>query len=85
MILIAVITGMTLPLTPVQILWVNMVTPVTLAVALAFEPPEPGIMRRPPRNPRAPILGAYFLWRIAFVSLLVGGATVLVFLAADWD
>ncbi len=84
-ILIAVITGMTLPLTPVQILWVNMVTPVTLAVALAFEPPEPGIMRRPPRNPRAPILGAYFLWRIAFVSLLVGGATVLVFLAADWD
>ena len=79
-ILAAVVFGFTLPLSPVQILWVNMVTAVTLALALAFEPGEPGLMRRPPRRPGAPILGDYFLWRIAFVSLLIGGATIGVFL-----
>jgi magnesium-transporting ATPase (P-type) len=79
-ILIAVIFGLVLPLTPVQILWVNMVTAVTLALALAFEPAEPGLMRRPPRAAGAPILGGVFLWRIAFVSVLIGGATIAVFL-----
>ena len=79
-ILIAVVFGLVLPLTPVQILWVNMVTAVTLAMALAFEPAEPGVMRRPPRNPKAPILGGAFLWRIGFVSVLIGGATIAVFL-----
>jgi magnesium-transporting ATPase (P-type) len=79
-ILAAVVFGWVLPLTPVQILWVNMVTAVTLALALAFEPSEPGVMRRPPRDPRAPILRADFLWRIGFVSVLVGGATIAVFL-----
>ncbi len=79
-ILAAVIFGFALPLTPVQILWVNMVTAVTLALALAFEPAEPGVMQRPPRRPDASILDAYFLWRIAFVSLLIGGITIAVFL-----
>jgi magnesium-transporting ATPase (P-type) len=79
-ILTAVVMGLVLPLTPVQILWVNMVTAVTLALALAFEPAEPGVMRRPPRDPRSPILGGAFLWRIAFVSVLIGGATLAVFL-----
>jgi magnesium-transporting ATPase (P-type) len=78
-ILFAVIVGLVLPLTPVQILWVNMITAVTLALALAFEPPEPGVMRRPPRDPRAPILDGVFLWRIGFVSVLIGGATISVF------
>jgi P-type E1-E2 ATPase len=49
--LIAILLGLTLPITPVQILWVNMVSAVTLALALSFEPAEPDIMRRPPRNP----------------------------------
>jgi magnesium-transporting ATPase (P-type) len=75
----AVVFGLSLPLTPTQILWVNMVTAVTLALALAFEPPEPGIMDRPPRDPRASILDRYFLWRIGFVGLLMGGATLAVF------
>ncbi|MCJ8500547.1 cation-translocating P-type ATPase [Desulfatitalea alkaliphila] len=60
-----------LPITPVQILWVNMITAVTLALALAFEPSEPGIMRRPPRDPNEPIVSGYLLWRIGFVSVLV--------------
>ncbi len=78
-IMFAVVVGLELPLTPTQILWVNMVTAVTLALALGFERAEPGIMSRPPRDPRASILGGYFLWRIAFVSVLMGGATIAVF------
>src|SRR5260221_3242196 len=57
-----------------------MVTAVTLSLALAYEPAEPGLMHRPPRRPGAPILGEYAVWRIAFVSLLIGGMTVAVFL-----
>ena len=78
-VLTAVVFGMVLPLSPVQILWVNMVVAVTLALALAFEPAEPGVMQRPPRKPGTPILGRVFLWRIALVSLLIGGATIIMF------
>lgn len=78
-ILAAVAFGLTLPLTPVQILWVNMVTAVTLALALAFEPAERDIMKRPPRDPGAPILGGAAIERIALVALLIGGATIAVF------
>ena len=77
--LAAVVFGLTLPLTPVQILWVNMVVAVTLALALAFEPAEPGVMQRPPRKPGTPILGRIFLWRVALVSVLIGGATIVMF------
>jgi magnesium-transporting ATPase (P-type) len=79
---VAVIFGLVLPLTPVQILWVNMVVAVTLALALAFEQAEPGVMRRPPRDPQAAIIDGGFLWRIAFVSLLIGGASLAVF---EWQ
>jgi magnesium-transporting ATPase (P-type) len=79
-ILVAVVFGLVLPLTPVQILWVNMVTAVTLGMALAFEPAEPGLMNRPPRDPKAPILGGALLRRIAYVSVLIGGATIAVFM-----
>ncbi len=64
-----------LPLTPVLILWVNMVTAVTLALSLAFEPPEPDVMRRPPRDAKAPIIDSYLLWRIFFVSLILMAGT----------
>jgi magnesium-transporting ATPase (P-type) len=77
--LTAVVFGLTLPLTAVQILWVNMIVAITLAMALAFEPAEPGIMQRPPRKPGAPILGYVFLWRLAIVSVLIGGATIAMF------
>ena len=71
----AILLGITLPITPVQILWVNMVTAVTLALALAFEPPEAGVMRRPPRDPAEPLLSRFLLWRVFFVScLMVAGA-----------
>ena len=75
MVVIAILLGFTLPVTPVQILWVNMVTAVTLALALAFERPEPDVMRQPPRDPREPLLTPFMLWRIVFVTVfLVAGA-----------
>ena len=67
----AILLGRALPITPVQILWVNMITAVTLALALAFEPPEAKVMQRPPRDPRAPILSKMLVWRIVFVSAII--------------
>jgi magnesium-transporting ATPase (P-type) len=75
MVVIAILLGLTLPITPVQILWVNMVSAVTLALALAFERPEPDVMREPPRDPREPLLTRFMLWRIVFVTVfLVAGS-----------
>ncbi len=72
----AILFGFThLPITPVQILWVNMITAVTLALALAFEPPERGVMGRPPRNAKEPVLTPLFLWRILFVSVILMAGT----------
>jgi len=68
-----------LPLTPVQILWINLITAVTLALALAFESAEPGIMRRPPRDPDASIITGHLLWRITFVSGIIAALAILVF------
>ncbi len=56
----AILLGMVLPITPAQILWVNMVTAVTLALAIAFEPMEDQVMARPPRAPDEPLIGGFF-------------------------
>lgn len=69
-IILAILIGLSLPIEPLQILWVNMVSSVGLALALAFEPAEPGVMRRPPRDPLAPLLSRFLLWRILLVSVL---------------
>jgi Ca2+-transporting ATPase len=83
-ILIAILLGTTLPITPVQILWVNMITAVTLALALAFEGAEPDVMTRPPRRRDEPILSRFLVWRIVMVSLLLVVATFGLFqLARD--
>ncbi|MEM6354141.1 MAG: HAD-IC family P-type ATPase [Pseudomonadota bacterium] len=68
--MLALLLGLTFPITPVQILWVNMVSSVVLAMTLAFEGPEPDLMRRPPRRTEEPILSRFVLWRVALVSLL---------------
>jgi cation-transporting ATPase F len=67
----AVFAGATLPITPLQILWINMTTAVLLGLTLAFEPAEKGIMRRPPRPPTAPILDRVLVWRILLVGVLL--------------
>jgi len=71
----AILCGATLPITPLQILWINMTTAVLLGLPLAFEPIEHGIMRRPPRRLSMPVLDAGLMRRIVLVScLLLAGA-----------
>jgi magnesium-transporting ATPase (P-type) len=83
-IILAVILGVTLPITPVQILWVNMITAVALGLSLAFEPTEPNTMCRAPRRSDEPLLTGQLLWRTVFVSLLfVAGAFGLFFSALE--
>ncbi|WP_096202963.1 cation-transporting P-type ATPase [Bacillus sp. FJAT-45350] len=77
LVMASILLGMTMPLTPVQILWVNMVIAVTLSLALAFEQLEKGTMNKPPRPLNTPLLSGYYIFRIGFVSLLIGGATLL--------
>ncbi|GAB5467548.1 MAG: cation-transporting P-type ATPase [Rhodospirillales bacterium] len=78
----AIALGYTLPITPLQILWVNMVSSVGLAIALAFEPTESDVMKRPPRPAGAPLLSAFLVWRIVFVSALFVAGIFGVFLWA---
>ena len=70
-ILAAILAGVALPILPAQILWINMTTVGVLGLVLALEPKEPDIMRRPPRNPQAPILTRELLWRILLVGTLI--------------
>ena len=77
LIIASILFGTMIPLTPIQILWVNMVTSVTVSLALAFEQIEKGTMQRPPRSPKTPLLNGYFIWRILFVSILIGGLTLV--------
>jgi magnesium-transporting ATPase (P-type) len=69
-IIVALLAGMTLPVTPVQILWVNLITAITLGIALAFEPTEENTMHRPPRPRDEPLLTGALIWHIVLVSLL---------------
>lgn len=81
-ILVAIVFGLALPLTPLQILWVNLVTAVTLGLSLVSEPAEPGIMKRPPRPQEEQVLTNKGLWLVLAASLLVGGSTLAAFVIA---
>ena len=81
-ILAAIFAGVTLPILPVQILWINMTTAVLLGLMLAFESKEPGIMNRPPRDPKTPILNGVLVWRIVIVGLLLLGGSFGLF---EWE
>jgi len=76
----ALLLGLTLPLSTAQILWINMALTITLGLVLAFEPPEHGVMRRPPRPAHAPLLTPFMLWRLALVSVLFALAIALTML-----
>lgn len=67
----AILFELTLPLTPAQVLWINMVTSSTLGLALAFEPAERNIMDRAPRPPSEALLSGFFVWRVIMVSFLM--------------
>ncbi len=81
-VMIAVFMDMALPLTSKQILWINMITSVTLCIALTFEPPEKNIMQRKPRNTREAAVPLYMAWRIFFTSVILMIAALLLF---QWE
>lgn len=67
-IIVGILAGSTLPILPVQILWVNMVSSVALSATLAFEPKLADTMQRSPRRPNEPLLTKKLLWRILIIS-----------------
>ena len=67
----AILLNMTLPITPVQILWVNMITAVTLGIAFAWEKAEGDLMNRPPHPTDEPLLTGFVIWRVCFVGILL--------------
>ena len=78
-IVVALVAGLAMPVTPVQILWVNLITAITLGLALAFEPTEAATMSRPPRRRDAPILSGELIWHVVLVALLFLAAVFGVF------
>ena len=76
---LALLAGLALPITAVQILWVNLITAITLGLALAFEPTEAGTMARPPRPRDAPILTGGLVWHVLLVACLFLAAVFGVF------
>ena len=78
-VVLALLLGLALPVTAVQILWVNLITGITLGLALAFEPTEAGTMARPPRPRDAPILSGELVWHVVLVALLFLAAVFGIF------
>ncbi len=81
LIVIALLAGNVLPLTPVLILWMNMATSATLSFGLAFEAGEKNIMRRPPRDPKIHVMDGFAIWRVAFVGSMIA---VSAFILEAW-
>jgi magnesium-transporting ATPase (P-type) len=75
----ALFLGLALPVTAIQILWVNLVTAITLGLALAFEPTEHDTMNRPPRPRNEPLLRGNLIWHVVFVSGLFLAAVFGIF------
>lgn len=81
-VVLAMLFGFALPMSAIQILWSNLILAATLAIVLAFEPPEPGVMQRRPRAADSPLLSPFLIWRVALISVLLGAAALGVFFHA---
>jgi Ca2+-transporting ATPase len=68
-----------LPMLPTQLLWINLVAAIALALPLAFEVLEPNVMRRPPRHPDEPLFNRFVSFRVVFVSILMTAGAILLF------
>jgi Ca2+-transporting ATPase len=81
-ILAASLAGATLPILPIQVLWINMTTGGVLGLFLALEPKERDLMQRPPRAPAAPILTGRMLAQVILVGLLI---LIAAFGLCEWE
>jgi len=77
LIIIALVAGSVMPLTPVQILWLNMATSATLSFGLVYEEGAVNLMRRPPRDPNKHVMGLFALWRVVFVGTLIAASAFM--------
>jgi Ca2+-transporting ATPase len=71
-----------LPMLPTQLLWINLVAAIALALPLAFEAKEPNVMRRPPRNPDEPLFNKFVTFRVIFVSIIMTAGAIILF---NWE
>jgi Ca2+-transporting ATPase len=71
-----------LPMMPTQLLWINLVTAIALALPLAFEVKEPNVMNRPPRKPDEALFNGFVTFRVFFVSILMTVGTIVLF---SWE
>lgn len=78
----AAVVGLPVPLTPLQLLWLNILTDTFPALSLALEPAEPDVMRRPPRDPHAAILSRRFFRSVAMYAVVITAATLAAFVYA---
>jgi len=80
----ALFLGVVLPILPLHILWINLITTVALAITLAFDPVDVDVMKRPPRDPKSPLIDRPLVWRIAYVSVLMAFGTFGLFYYELW-
>jgi Ca2+-transporting ATPase len=78
----AVTKELLLPMLPTQLLWINLVAAIALALPLAFEAKEPNVMRRPPRNPDEPLFNKFVTFRVVFVSIIMTVGAIILF---NWE
>ncbi|MGD9387089.1 MAG: HAD-IC family P-type ATPase [Gammaproteobacteria bacterium] len=78
----ALALGLESPLSPLQLLWINLATDVAPAIALGLDPPEPDVMAQPPRDPDAPMIGRSDLWRITREGVVITAGALAAYLAA---
>ncbi|MFC6322872.1 HAD-IC family P-type ATPase [Companilactobacillus baiquanensis] len=74
----AVLTKSEIPLHPTQLLWINMVSAITIQFALIFEPAEEGIMKRAPRKTGAKFMNRHDIFQMAYVAILISGVSLIV-------
>ncbi|WP_412989727.1 cation-transporting P-type ATPase [Pediococcus siamensis] len=72
-VLISILLQQEMPLVPTQLLWINMVSAITIQFAFLFEPAEEGIMKRMPRKSNQAFLNRKDVWQIVYVSILIAG------------
>ncbi len=68
-----------LPMLPTQLLWINLVAAIALALPLAYEVKELNVMKRPPRKPEEPLFSRFITFRVLFVSIIMTAGTIILF------
>lgn len=79
----ALVIGLPIPLLPVQILWINLVTDTLMVIPLGLEPGQKDIMKRPPKKPNAPILSPFMVSRIILVAIVMMIVALVLFFIFD--